>query len=59
MTTQDPLPITAIVVIETGPSLVAAIVDGKRILFHDVTAALAAALKLLEERPCPKMPSPN
>jgi hypothetical protein len=59
MTTQDSLPITATVVIETGPRFVAAIVDGKRILFHDVRAALVAALKLLEERPCYKTPSPN
>ena len=59
MTTADPLPIRATIVIETGPQSVTAIVDGKRILFRDVRAALAAALKLLEERPCPKMPSPN
>jgi hypothetical protein len=59
MTTADPMPITATVVIETGPQWAAAIVDGKRILFRDVRAALGAALKLLEERPCSKTPSPN
>ena len=59
MTTVDPLPITATVVIETGPKGVAAIIDGKRILFRDVRAALAAAIKLLEERLCSKTPLPN
>ncbi len=51
MTTANPLPITATVVIETGPQWVTAVIDGKRRLFRDVKAALAAALKSLEEKP--------
>lgn len=51
MPTDNPVPITAVVVVEVGPKWVATVIAGKRRLYRDVRSALRAALKLLEARP--------